>query len=191
MRRARWPKFNSDAARPHQPGAGTLPLSVVTDVDTASPRTHYIHTDHLGTPELITQADKTVAWNPTLTPFGELVSVAGTLGFDLRLPGQYADAESNLHQNWHRDYDPALGRYMQADPIGLAGGTNLYGYAYANPVSYIDPTGEVVPLVPLALGAGGVAIGTLVGAVANYLGNCSPPPLGSSDYRVAERCRGS
>jgi YD repeat-containing protein len=82
---------------------GDQPLAAVTDVDTASPRTHYIHTDHLGTPELITQADKTVAWNPTLTPFGELASVAGTLGFDLRLPGQYADAESDLHQNWHRD----------------------------------------------------------------------------------------
>jgi len=138
---------------------GNQPLSVVTDVGTASPRTHYIHTDHLGTPKMITRDDKTVAWKPTLTPFGELASVAGTLGFDLRLPGQYSDAESDLYQNWHREIDPALGRYMQADPIGLAGGTNLYGYAYANPVSYTDPTGQC-PWC-LAAGALGLAYGAL------------------------------
>jgi|SRR5882762_3266834 len=43
-----------------------------------------------------------------------------------------------------RDYDPAVGRYVESDPIGLKGGLNTYGYAYQSPVSYFDPDGQVV-----------------------------------------------
>lgn len=57
------------------------------------------------------------------------------------LPGQYFDAETGLHQNWHRDYDPSVGRYMQSDPIGLKGGSNTYAYANSNPCKYIDRSG--------------------------------------------------
>ena len=41
---------------------------------------------------------------------------------DQRYPGQYFDAETGLHQNYFRDYDPRTGRYIEADPIGLVGG---------------------------------------------------------------------
>ena len=49
-----------------------------------------------------------------MSPFGELASLTASITQPLRLPGQYADAETGLHQNWWRDYDPSLGRYMQA-----------------------------------------------------------------------------
>ena len=56
-----------------------------------------------------------------------------------------------MHQNWWRDYDPSLGRYIQADPIGLDGGSNLYGYANADPLRFTDPDGRIAMLLP-ALG---------------------------------------
>ena len=60
---------------------------------------------------------------------------------DLRFPGQWFQAESGLHQNWMRDYDPALGRYLQADPLGLVDGASVYGYALQNPGRWTDPYG--------------------------------------------------
>jgi len=59
----------------------------------------------------------------------------------LRFPGQYADSESGLNQNGMRDYDPTLSRYIEADPIGLRGGINLYAYVGENPVNWVDPNG--------------------------------------------------
>ena len=59
----------------------------------------------------------------------------------LRLEGQYYDAETGLHDNWHRTYNPRSGRYLQPDPLGYRDGPDAYLYAQGDPLNKIDPTG--------------------------------------------------
>jgi RHS repeat-associated protein len=102
---------------------------------------YYYHVDHLGTPQAMTDAAGAVKWRADYEPFGKATVKVATVENNLRLPGQYFDRETGLHYNYFRDYDPGSGRYVEADPIGLNGGMNLYTYANANPLLYVDPNG--------------------------------------------------
>ena len=62
-------------------------------------------------------------------------------GFDLAFPGQKRDRETGKHYNYFRDYDPAIGRFPQSDPIGLRGGLSTYGYVGQRPQLFGDPYG--------------------------------------------------
>ncbi|WP_239428588.1 RHS repeat domain-containing protein [Snodgrassella communis] len=72
---------------------------------------------------------------------------------NLRYQGQYLDRETGLHYNTFRYYDPDIGRFTQPDPIGLAGGFNLYQYA-PNGLTWIDPWG-LTSCKPVKAGEGG------------------------------------
>jgi len=106
-----------------------------------NPGTYYFGNDHLGTPQQLIAANGTVAWQAAYLPYGQAQVQLATITNNLRFPGQYYDAETGLHYNWNRYYDPGTGRYLSADPIGLAGGMNLYGYVGGNPVNWVDPEG--------------------------------------------------
>lgn len=75
----------------------------------------------------------------------------------LRFPGQYHDKETGLHYNFYRYYDSELGKYLNTDPIGFAGGINLYSYAENNPLIYRDLKG----LVYSTIGEHGVDWGSI------------------------------
>jgi RHS repeat-associated protein len=103
---------------------------------------YFYHNDHLGAPQKLTDINGNTVWTADYTAFGKAQVQVASIENNLRFPGQYYDAETGLHYNWNRYYNPASGRYTQTDPIGFsAGDENLYGYAYSNPLSYIDPEG--------------------------------------------------
>jgi RHS repeat-associated protein len=101
----------------------------------------YIHTDHLGAPQKMTDGGQNVVWDGSASDPFMLVPLPTNVAMNLRFPGQYFDSETGLHYNGMRDYDPTLGRYIESDPIGLAGGINTYAYVDGNPLRSIDPTG--------------------------------------------------
>ncbi|MDR0250628.1 MAG: hypothetical protein LBI35_04885, partial [Burkholderiales bacterium] len=117
---------------------------------------YYVYPDHLGTPRAITDTGNNTIWYWNYDePFGETAANenpngAGVFTYNLRFPGQYFDSETGLHYNWHRDFNPASGKYAQSDPVGLRGGLNTFLYVNGNPVNAIDPTGlfgwgDVIP----------------------------------------------
>jgi len=136
-----------------------LPVAMV---DATTNTIYFIHTDQLGTPQKITDGSANVVWDGVYDPFGNVTAITGAganwgaanwgsflweptpSSFNpLRFPGQYADAETALNQNWNRDYDPSIGRYIQSDPYGISSGVNTYEYVEGNPLNSTDNTGLI------------------------------------------------
>ena len=94
---------------------------------------------------LATSKEGQVSWKAVSEAFGAagMIESQTAIEMNLRFPGQYFDQETNSHYNFHRDYRPNLGRYLQSDPIGLEGGVNWFSYTQANPILKIDPLGLV------------------------------------------------
>jgi RHS repeat-associated protein len=125
--------LSPDAANDNSPHggadgtAGYAPLAVAVPGTTAgTTQLTWVHGNHLGVPQLVMNAAGTA-----IVPTG--YSLPG-------YPGQ-SRTLADLYYNRYRDYDSSTGRYIQADPIGLAGGSNLYAYAGGNPIMRTDPKG--------------------------------------------------
>ena len=100
--------------------------------------------DPVGTPREFVDERGTIAGAILLDSWGRLTetkpSSSVSLVCDIRFQGQWADPESGLHYNFFRYYDPASGRYISSDPLGLDGDINAFGYV-PNPFAWVDPLG--------------------------------------------------
>jgi len=152
-------------------GLGYAPVQAAL-TQGATEQVYDVHTDHLDTPKFLTdQGDPgnsvppKVVWTARQLAYGQALvdedpdNDQTDVTFNIRFPGQYYDAESGFHYNRYRYYDPTLGRYLNADPIGQAGGVNVYGYVGENPKNRSDPLGLIAGVDDVAIGVGiGVAL---------------------------------
>jgi RHS repeat-associated protein len=135
---------------------GDIPVATLRPSGPSSISVYYIHTDHLNTPRRVTRpSDNQIVWRWDSDPYGEAAANEDPDGdsqsfiLNLRFPGQFKDTESGLNYNYRRDYDPALGRYVEPDPLGLhrdvSGAlvdTTTYAYALSDPIGRDDPLGQ-------------------------------------------------
>lgn len=161
--------FNRQRTRTHlYIGAtriATLERAISTSSNPPVERELHYHSNHLGTPRLITDQTGAVAQRTFTKPFGEMHKVVDGLGNDL-LPsnrasqylftGRQADVETSLQYFGARYYDPAIGRFLEQDPALFGpnpGGTfqrigntpqswNAYNYAENRPMRVVDPDGR-------------------------------------------------
>jgi RHS repeat-associated protein len=137
---------------------GDIPVATLRP-NGSSVNIFYVHTDHLNAPRKVSRpSDNTLEWRWDADPFGTAApnqnpAGLGTFIYGLRFPGQYYMAETGLNQNYYRDYDAQVGRYLEVDPIGLTPASySSYAYGDDDPVSKIDPTGQqAAPEVPGAI----------------------------------------
>ncbi|HAI8714520.1 TPA: type IV secretion protein Rhs, partial [Escherichia coli] len=141
------------------------PLARVDKAGKEGPnRILYFHTDVNGAPEEMTDSDGKIVWETGYQVWGNTIQEKdhGRVEQNLRYQGQYLDRETGLHYNLHRYYDPDVGRFIVTDPIGLAGGLNLYAYA-PNPLGWIDPLGlSAASDLPQLKGRSPGAIGSIL-----------------------------
>jgi len=129
-------------------------------VDREGTRAH-IHADALGTVVTASSTAGVELVTCEYDAFGALRSASGGFENDLAFTGRVRDTTGLLYYR-ARFYDPALGRFLNPDPIRFEGGINFYAYANNNPTTLTDPTGEVIPIALVA--ALPYVVGAVVGA---------------------------
>ena len=106
---------------------------------------NYFHCDQIGIPREMTDKDGRLLWFGDYDGWGRLDSETNITGAHqpFRLQNQYCDAETGLHYNFYRYYEPNSGRFVNQDPIGLWGGSNFYQFA-PNVLMWVDWLGLMI-----------------------------------------------
>lgn len=134
---------------------GTPLVVASTTVPTTIPvadGTLYYHQDGLGTVTELTDNNGSVAKAYAYDAYGNLLESPGTVDQPYAYTGRESDSESGLYYYRARNYDSAIGRFLQKDPIGYKGGPNFYSYVRNSPLNNTDSTGLDPALGPYGVG---------------------------------------
>ena len=105
--------------------------------------TYWLHSDRLGSIQAVTNSAGTAVYRRTYRPYGETLATSGSHTESRGWIDQRQDGESGLTYLHARYFDPKLGTFLSADPIGVEGGFSQYAYATGDPVNSTDPSGLV------------------------------------------------
>lgn len=129
--------------------AGNTPIALYTTRSDNTSSTRYLHKDHLGSVDAITSETGALAERLSYDAWGKrrqgnwldaAAPITGATTHHSYTGHEHLYGLGLIHMN-ARVYDPGIGRFLQADPIGFEGGLNLYGYANGNPINITDPSG--------------------------------------------------
>jgi RHS repeat-associated protein len=110
---------------------------------TSSGSTYFYHYNGSGNTIAMTDSSGNMVNKYAYDEFGNLVNVEESVPNPFLFVGQYGvmDDDNGLLYMRARYYDPAVGRFMNKDPIRYWGGINLFAYAANNPINFVDPLG--------------------------------------------------
>jgi RHS repeat-associated protein len=127
----------------------------VADLDPSTATLSFLNDDRLGAPQLATDSGQNVVWQAVYDPFGQTPTLSGTITQNLRLPGQYFDAESSFYHNGFRDYLPSLGRYAAPDPLASPVMAPFYYPALRHLIdagsAWLDSTDDTAPSLHIGM----------------------------------------
>lgn len=103
-----------------------------------------IVTDHLGSVRLVVDAQTgSIVQEMSYDEFGQVLSDTNPGFQPFGFAGGLYDPDTGLVRFGARDYDPEVGRWTAKDPSLFSGGLNLYGYAFGDPINFIDSDGTI------------------------------------------------
>ncbi|MDF1552997.1 MAG: RHS repeat-associated core domain-containing protein [Deferrisomatales bacterium] len=167
-----------------------MPVSIAS-----SGTTYYLAYDQVGSLRAVVDNAGTVVQRVDYDSFGNVITKTNpNFAIPLGFAGGLQDQDTGLARFGVRDYDPSVARWVAKDPIGFAGNdVNLYGYVLGDPISFVDPDGEIGIIAGLVI-AGAISGGASWGGlhIANRLqglvsGNPNPAIHGSTNphYRMS------
>ncbi|MBD8481359.1 RHS repeat-associated core domain-containing protein [Pseudomonas coleopterorum] len=126
---------------------GGIAIQYASNGNVVSHSLFYVHSDHLGTPRMVTDSNGETIWAWESNAYG-IGKPNGAFELNHRFIGQYYDTETGLHFSRNRIYDPFLGRFLSTDPDVPPADTNTYVYARNNPLTFYDVDGRASSGVP-------------------------------------------